>query len=879
MQNQKLKSFDAGGKKYYYYPISSAGNEEKIKKLPRSLRIILESMIRNLDNKSITDDDINAILNWNPGNVKDEEIRFKVSRVVMQDFTGVPAVVDLASMRDTVKKLGRDPELINPDVPVDLVIDHSIQVDYYGESFAIERNEDLEFSRNSERYKFLKWAQSAFKNFRVIPPGTGIIHQVNLEYLASVVHENEKDGKNYAFFDTLVGTDSHTVMINGIGVLGWGVGGIEAEAALLGQPITISLPEVIGVRLHGEMKPGVTATDLVLTITELLRKRKVVDKFIEFFGPAVKSLSVPERATISNMCPEYGATLAIFPIDEQTLEYLRMTGRTEDHIAMIKKYLELQNLFGDEQEIEYSEVIDFDLSSVNISVSGPKLPQQRTDIDHIEDSFLDYISQETGNRQVSLKSVPVTIKGNRETLHDGDIVIAALTSCTNTSNPYVMIASGLVAKKAYELGLKVNPKVKTSLAPGSRVVTDYLHESGLLSYLEKLGFYLVGYGCTTCIGNSGPIDPELDEAIIKNNISTVSVLSGNRNFEARIHRDVKANYLMSPPLVVALAIAGNITMNLEKDPIGNGKNGPVYLKDIWPSNNEISEYTNKYVNRAIFEKRYGKIENKRWDALQYPKTPVYEWEDDSTYIRNPPFFDNFKLEELASDFKIKGAFPLLLLGDAVTTDHISPAGSIPKDSPAGKYLMDHGVKPEDFNSYGSRRGNHEVMMRGTFANVRIRNLMVSREGGYTIYVPDGKETSVYEAAMKYRNSNVPLVVLAGREYGTGSSRDWAAKGTYLLGIRAVVAKSFERIHRSNLIGMGVIPMEYENINPQDIDFHKKIDITFSSISPGSKAVMNYTDRNGETHSTDLRIRIDTIAEEEYIRNGGILQFALRKLMA
>ncbi len=879
MQNQKLKSFDAGGKKYYYYPISIAGNEEKIKRLPRSLRIILESMIRNLDNKSITDEDINAILNWNPGDVKDEEIRFKVSRVVMQDFTGVPAVVDLASMRDTVKKLGGDPELINPDVPVDLVIDHSIQVDYYGESFAIEKNEDLEFSRNSERYKFLKWAQSAFKNFRVIPPGTGIIHQVNLEYLASVVHENEKDGKNYAFFDTLVGTDSHTVMINGIGVLGWGVGGIEAEAALLGQPITISLPEVIGVRLHGEMKPGVTATDLVLTITELLRKRKVVDKFIEFFGPAVKSLSVPERATISNMCPEYGATLALFPIDEQTLEYLRMTGRTEDHIAMIKKYLELQDLFGDEQDIEYSDVIDFDLSSVNISVSGPKLPQQRTDIDHIEDSFLDYISQETGNRQVSLKSVPVTIKGNRETLHDGDIVIAALTSCTNTSNPYVMIASGLVAKKAYELGLKVNPKVKTSLAPGSRVVTDYLHESGLLSYLEKLGFYLVGYGCTTCIGNSGPLDPELDEAIIKNNISTVSVLSGNRNFEARIHRDVKANYLMSPPMVVALAIAGNITINLEKDPIGNGKNGPVYLKDIWPSRNEISEYTNKYVKKEMFEKRYGKIENKRWDALQYPKTPVYEWEDDSTYIRNPPFFDNFKLEELASDFKIKGAFPLLLLGDAVTTDHISPAGSIPKDSPAGKYLMDHGVKPEDFNSYGSRRGNHEVMMRGTFANVRIRNLMVSREGGYTIYVPDGKETSVYEAAMKYRNSNVPLVVLAGREYGTGSSRDWAAKGTYLLGIRAVVAKSFERIHRSNLIGMGVIPMEYENINPQDIDFHKKIDITFSSVSPGSKAIMNYTDRNGETHSTELRIRIDTIAEEEYIRNGGILQFALRKLMA
>ncbi|MGC8608619.1 MAG: aconitate hydratase AcnA [Thermoplasmata archaeon] len=878
MEYQKLESFEAGGKKYYYYPIAGAGNKERILRLPRSLRIILESVVRNVDNKSITEDDVNAILNWNPKDVKDEEIRFKVSRVVMQDFTGVPAVVDLASMRDTVKKLGRDPELINPDVPVDLVIDHSVQVDYYGESFAIEKNEDLEFSRNSERYKFLKWAQSAFKNLRVVPPGTGIIHQVNLEYLASVVQENQKDGKNYAFFDTLVGTDSHTTMINGIGVLGWGVGGIEAEASLLGQPITISLPEVVGVRLHGQMKPGVTATDLVLTVTELLRKKKVVGKFIEFFGPAIKYLSVPERATISNMCPEYGATLALFPIDDQTLDYLRITGRDEKHIEMVKKYLELQNLFGDDQDIEYSDVIDFDLSTVNISASGPKLPQQRTDIGHIEDSFINFMENQSGNQQVTLKSVPVTVNGTKTTLNDGDIVIAALTSCTNTSNPYVMIASGLVAKKAYDLGLKVNPKVKTSLAPGSRVVTDYLKESGLLSYLEKLGFYLVGYGCTTCIGNSGPLDPDIDEAIIKNDLNTVSVLSGNRNFEARIHKDVRANYLMSPPLVVAFALAGNITVNLEKDPIGEGKNGPVYLKDIWPSNEEIVEYTNKYVRKEMFERRYGNIENKRWEALTFPRSPIYGWEEDSTYIRNPPFFENFKIEELESDFNIKQSFPLLLLGDAVTTDHISPAGSIPKDSPAGKYLIDHGVKPEDFNSYGSRRGNHEVMMRGTFANVRIRNLMVNREGGYTIYVPENKETSVYEAAMKYRDDRTPLVVIAGKEYGTGSSRDWAAKGTYLLGVKAVVAKSFERIHRSNLIGMGVIPMEYEQLNPQDVDFHKRISISIPSISPGSTAVMAYTDKNGENHSINLKVRIDTIAEEEYIKNGGILQFALRKLM-
>ncbi|BAB59331.1 aconitate hydratase [Thermoplasma volcanium GSS1] len=875
----KEETFEVDGRKYYYYPLNKILDGKRLEKLPRSLRILLESMVRNLDGRSITQDDIDAIVNWNPSNVPDKEIRFKVSRVVMQDFTGVPAVVDLASMRDTVKKLGKDPELINPQVRVDLVIDHSVQVDYYGESFAIEKNEELEFNRNLERYKFLKWAQKSFKNFRVIPPGTGIIHQVNLEYLAEVIFDYEEKGKRYAYFDTLVGTDSHTTMINGIGVLGWGVGGIEAEAALLGQPITISLPEVIGVRLHGELNPGVTATDLVLTITELLRKVNVVDKFVEFFGPSVKYLSVPERATVSNMCPEYGATLALFPIDDQTLDYLRTTGRSDHKIKLIKKYLELQGMFGESEGVEYTKVIDLDLSTVKPSVAGPKLPQQRLDLDQVPSSFLSSVESNSDSHLVSLRKVPLKLKGQDVELSDGDIVIAAITSCTNTSNPYVMLAAGLVAKKAVELGLKVNPKVKTSLAPGSRVVTDYLTESGLIDYLDKLGFYLVGYGCTTCIGNSGPLDKDVDEAIIKNNLNVVSVLSGNRNFEARIHKDVKANYLMSPPLVVAYAIAGNITINLDKDPLGEVNGKKIYLKDIWPSNNEIKDAVNKYVKKEMYEKRYGNITNKRWESIDVPESPVYNWDESSTYIRNPPFFENFKLNELISTFSVKGAYPLLILGDSVTTDHISPAGSIPKDSPAGKYLIEHGVKPEDFNSYGSRRGNHEVMMRGTFANVRIRNLMVNKEGGYTIFIPDNKEMSVYDAAMKYRSMGIPLVVVAGREYGTGSSRDWAAKGTYLLGVRAVLAKSYERIHRSNLVGMGVIPIEYESLNPQDIDFTKKIDIDIDGIDPGSKARMTYTDKNGESHTVPVTLRVDTPAEADYIRNGGILQYSLRKILS
>ncbi|MCY0851529.1 MAG: aconitate hydratase AcnA [Thermoplasma acidophilum] len=874
----KTDSFEVNGKKVYYYPLRKIFGE-KVNSLPRSLRIILESMVRNLDGRSISESDINAILNWNAENVADTEIRFKVSRVVMQDFTGVPAVVDLASMRDTVKNLGKDPELINPQVRVDLVIDHSVQVDYYGETFALEKNEELEFDRNMERYRFLKWAQKAFKNFKVIPPGTGIIHQVNLEYLAEVVFEGNKDGKDYAYFDSLVGTDSHTTMINGIGVLGWGVGGIEAEAALLGQPITISLPEVIGVRIKGKMQPGVTATDVVLTVTEMLRKVNVVDKFVEFFGPSVKYLSVPERATISNMCPEYGATCALFPIDEQTLQYLETTGRPKHHIDLIRKYLEAQGLFGEGADPKYTRVIELDLSTVKPSVAGPKLPQQRLDLDQVPASFLSTLEQNGSNRLVTLRKVPLKMKGQDLELSDGDIVIAAITSCTNTSNPYVMIAAGLLAKKAVEAGLKVNPKVKTSLAPGSRVVTDYLTESGLLSYLEKLGFYIVGYGCTTCIGNSGPLDQDLDNAIVNNNLSVVSVLSGNRNFEARIHKDVKANYLMSPPLVVAYALAGNITVNLNKDPIATVGGKKVYLKDIWPTNDEINEAVNKYVRKDMFEKRYGNITNERWEKIEAPSSPTYAWDPKSTYIRNPPFFENFRLDQEFTDFRIKGAYPLLVLGDSITTDHISPAGSIAKDSPAAKYLIENGVKPEDFNSYGSRRGNHEVMMRGTFANVRIKNLMVKREGGYTIFVPENKEMSVYDAAMKYKKMGIPVVVIAGKEYGTGSSRDWAAKGTYLLGVKAVIAKSYERIHRSNLIGMGVIPIEYDGFNPQDIDYTKTIDVDIESIDPGSKAKMTYTDKNGEKHTIDVRLRVDTPAESDYIRSGGILQYSLKKILA
>ena len=889
---QVLRKFKVRGKDFSYYSLKEIDRDGKISKLPVSIRIILESLIRNFDGKTVREEDIENLINWNPKKPSDSEIPFTVSRVLMQDFTGVPAVVDLAAMRNKVKEMNKDPEVINPLVPVDLVIDHSVQVDFFGTEESFQENQDREFERNSERYRFLKWAQKAFKNMRIVPPSVGIVHQVNLEYLGQVVMTKQDGGENLAYPDSLVGTDSHTTMINGLGIVGWGVGGIEAEAAMLGQPVTFKTPEVVGVNLTGKLKPGVTATDLVLTLTELLRKHNVVGKFVEFLGNGIGSLALPDRATLSNMCPEYGATMALFPVDGETLNYLRITGRSEEQIDLVEKYLKEQGLFGTEAASSFSEVIDLNLDDVKPSVSGPKLPQQRVDLENIGNSFMKFMEEsgqqtETGNRQkqILLKSAEITLNGKSETLMDGDVVIAAITSCTNTSNPRVMVGAGLLAKKAVELGLKVNPKVKTSLAPGSRVVTEYLNRSGLQSYLDELGFYLVGYGCTTCIGNSGPLDENIEKAIIDNKLNTAAVLSGNRNFEARIHRNVRANYLMSPPLVVAFALAGKITTDLHNEPLGVSKTGKkVYLKDVWPSEDEISAVINSSLDRNMFVEKYSNLDvyNKKWESLEAPMGEIYDWDPKSTYIRRVPFFDAFNPNQLLEVKQIKDARPLLVMGDSVTTDHISPAGAIGKDSPAGKYLIENGIEPKDFNSYGSRRGNHEVMMRGTFANNRIRNLMVEREGGFTKHYPDGKETTVYEAAVQYMKNNVPLVVFAGVEYGTGSSRDWAAKGPLLLGIKAAVAKSYERIHRSNLIGMGVLPLQFNegDVKSLKIDFTQPVTINIDgSLKPMGKAEMEFTDRTGKKSKTGLTVRLDTPVEVEYFQSGGILNFVLKRFVS
>ena len=890
-----VDKFSSGGKDVHYYSLRKLESSTGIRigELPISIRVILESLLRNVDGKSVHMKDVENLARWDPKNPSDNEIPFKVSRVVMQDLTGVPAVVDLAAMRDAAVSLGKKPEIIQPQVPVDLVIDHSIQVDFYGTDQAIEKNVEIEFERNQERYRFLKWAQNSFENLRIVPPSTGIVHQVNLEYLAKVVMTKNTQGKTFAFPDSLVGTDSHTTMIGGIGVVGWGVGGIEAEAAMLDQPVTFKTPEVVGVRLKGKLKSGVTATDLVLTVTELLRRNKVVEKFVEFFGDGVPSLSIPDRATLSNMCPEYGATLALFPVDDTTIKYLEMTGREREHTEMIKKYLQEQGLFGSQDNVKYSKVIDLDLSSIKPSVSGPKLPQQRTDLGKIGDNFLNFM-EEAGNspgssgsrqKQVVLKAATVSLNGKEATLNDGDIVIAAITSCTNTSNPNVIMAAGLLAKKAVERGLTVSPKVKTSLAPGSRVVTEYLAKSGLQKYLDKLGFNLVGYGCTTCIGNSGPLDPGIEKAIVEGGLSTVAVLSGNRNFEARIHRNVRANYLMSPPLVVAFALAGKVTVDLEHEPLGiNGKGEKVYLKDIWPSDMEVQDYIQKYLSEEMFREKYSDVNsnNRKWSELKAPGGMVYHWDEASTYIRKPPFFDGFKPGVDVRYENLKNAYALLVLGDAITTDHISPAGGIGKDTPAAKYLMDHGIKPADFNSYGARRGNHEVMMRGTFANNRIKNKMSQREGGFTTHYPDRKEMSVYDAAIKYMSEDTPLIVIAGDLYGSGSSRDWAAKGTFLLGIKAVVAVGYERIHRSNLVGMGVVPLQFmegENCEKLDIDYSKPLELRYpEGIGPGKFAVLSFS-KNGkeELSSAKLKIRVDTPVELEYMKAGGILQFVMDRL--
>ena len=779
--------------------------------LPFSLRILLENLLRTEDGRSVTKEDIRALAAWNSKSKPDKEIAFTPSRVLMQDFTGVPAVVDLAAMRDAMKTLSGDPALINPLQPAELVIDHSVQVDEFGTPQAFQLNAELEFLRNKERYGFLRWGQTAFRNLAIVPPDTGIVHQVNLEFLARVVYVQESDGKRVAYPDTLVGTDSHTTMINGLGVLGWGVGGIEAEAAMLGQAVSMLIPQVVGVKLTGKLREGATATDLVLTVTEMLRKHGVVGKFVEYFGPGLQELPLADRATIANMSPEYGATCGIFPVDKETLTYLRLTGRSDEQIALVEAYCREQGLFHDEKtsEAQYSELLVLDLATVESSLAGPKRPQDRVPLPKARESFEQALPSLIKPGKGGAK--PSGSANGNGHLHHGSVVIAAITSCTNTSNPSVMVAAGLLAKKAVERGLQVPSWVKTSLAPGSKVVRDYLERAGLTPYLEKLKFHIVGYGCTTCIGNSGPLAEEISKAIDEQNLVVASVLSGNRNFEGRINPDVRANYLMSPPLVVAFALAGRIDLDLRKDAIANDKDGkPVYLADLWPSRSEVDDAVKKSISADMFRRSYGEVYrgDERWRGLPVPKGETYAWDKDSTYIRRAPYFDGMTLKPAAVG-DIKNARVLAVLGDSVTTDHISPAGSIKRDSPAGKYLIEHGVKPGDFNSYGSRRGNHEVMVRGTFANVRLRNKMVPNlEGGFTRHLPDGAEMSIFEASEKYIAERVPLVILAGKEYGSGSSRDWAAKGPLLLGVRAVIAESYERIHRSNLVGMGILALQF-----------------------------------------------------------------------
>ncbi|EQB65049.1 MAG: hypothetical protein AMDU2_EPLC00013G0041 [Thermoplasmatales archaeon E-plasma] len=889
-----IKELEANGKKFKYFSLPDLQSKDhNISRLPFSLRIVLESVIRNSTKGLASEKDIENILEWNAKEPADTEIPFTVSRVLMQDFTGIPAIVDLASMRDTVVRLGKDPNLIEPEVPVDLVIDHSVQVNYFGDEKSFQKNVEEEFRKNGERYQFLKWAQGSMKNLRIVPPSTGIVHQVNLEYLAKLVYTKKEGNEEFAYFDSLVGTDSHTTMVNGLGVTGWGVGGIEAEAAMLGQPVTFQTPGVVGVNIHGSLRSGITATDLVLTVTEILRKANVVGKFVEFFGNGIKNLSLPDRATVSNMCPEYGATMALFPIDDETLSYLRITGRSKDQIVLVKKYFEAQGLFGYTGGAEYSEIIDIDLESIVPVIAGPKLPQQKVQLKDAGRSFLKFMEESGSSQsgkgqtvQVSLKTEKIRISGREETLSEGDVVIAAITSCTNTSNPRVMVGAGLLAKKAVEKGLTVSPKVKTSLAPGSRVVTSYLEQSGLQKYLDELGFYLVGYGCTTCIGNSGPLPEVIEKAIDSENLSTVAVLSGNRNFEARIHKSVKANYLMSPPLVVAFALAGKIIIDMEKEPIGTSKDGkPVYLRDIWPSENEITDIINKKITESMYESNYNNLGNfsEMWNKLKAPSGDIYKWDEKSTYIRNPPFFQNFAREEKTVSGQFSNLSVLAVLGDSVTTDHISPAGNISKDSPAGKYLIAHGVTYEDFNSFGSRRGNHEVMMRGTFGNNRIQNLLVDKQGPYTKLFPSGEVTWLFDASEQYSQRNLGSIVFAGKEYGTGSSRDWAAKGPYLLGVKAVVAESYERIHRSNLVGMGVLPLQFlkgRNFKSLNIDPSKPVNIIVDNIAkPSSKVKLTFTDKNGKESSEELISRLDTEIECKYFGNGGILQFVMRRLIS
>ena len=890
-----LQTFESNGQRIHYYslPALEAQGIGKVSNLPVSIRILLESLLRNYDNQQITEQDIVDLANWDPKQPKSVEIPFKPARVLAQDFTGVPLLVDLAAMRSAVEELGGDPQIIEPLVPVDLVIDHSVQVDAYGTANALQINTQREFERNKERYEFLKWGQQAFDKFRVIPPSIGIVHQVNLEYLAKLVVPDTVNGETIAYPDTLVGTDSHTTMINGLGIVGWGVGGIEAEAAMLGQPVYILTPEVLGVHMKGTLKEGVTATDLVLTVVQRLRETNVVGKFVEFFGEGVEALSTPDRATISNMCPEYGATVGFFPSDEESVSYLRATGRDEVDLEMVTAYLKNQNMLGipKADEVEYSEVLMVDLDAIEPSIAGPKRPQDRIELSRVKETFPRLLTAPLTEGGYGLSQTEIDEhRQGAETIGSithGDVAIAAITSCTNTSNPSVMIAAGLVAKKAVEGGIRVPDSVKTSLAPGSRVVTEYLQGTGLLPYLEKLGFNVVGYGCTTCIGNSGPLDEEVQSAIEAGNLVAVSVLSGNRNFEARVHRDVKASFLMSPPLVVAYALAGRIDVDLTNEPLGHNDAGePVYLRDVWPTREEIADLIAQSLDANTFKRLYAEIANQapEWDELNIPTGELYHWSEESTYIQKPPFFEGFSLEP-APITEVQGARVLAILGDSVTTDHISPAGAIGADSPAGRYLIEHGVERRDFNTYGARRGNDRIMSRGTFANNRIKNAMLSGvEGGYTVTYPSGEQTTMYDAGQYYVEQNTPLIVFTGKEYGAGSSRDWAAKGPKLLGVKAVVAESYERIHRSNLIGMGILPLEFkegESAASLGLTGSEVINITgfADNLQPGQTATMEWTDGSGTTRSTELLIRIDAPIEVEYYQHGGILDYVIRNLMA
>jgi aconitate hydratase len=874
-----LRVNDSGYQIFRLDALHKAGAD--VSRIPYSIKILLENLLRSEDGRTVKASDIEYIAQWDSAKAP-QEVQFRPARILLQDFTGVPCVVDLAAMRDAIKQMGADPELANPLIPADLVIDHSVQVDAYGTPQAFQQNAILEFSRNQERYAFLRWGQTAFSNFRVVPPDTGIVHQVNLEYLASVVFSDNSKGILQAYPDTLMGTDSHTTMINGVGVVGWGVGGIEAEACMLGQPISMLLPAVVGFKLTGKLPEGATATDLVLTITQMLRKKGVVGKFVEFYGPGVSALSVADRATISNMAPEYGATIGFFPIDHKTLEYLRLTNRSAAQVNLVETYSKEQGLFlfEDSPDPVYSDTLSLNLAKVIPSLAGPRRPQDRIELPHVRENFLSSLGG-------SPKSAELPVNGHKEIIHEGAVVIAAITSCTNTSNPSVMVAAGLLAKKAVERGLSSKPWVKTSLAPGSKVVFDYLTDAGLMPYLEQLNFNLVGYGCTTCIGNSGPLPDNVANAVTQEKLNVAAVLSGNRNFEGRVNPLVRSNYLASPPLVVAYALAGSVDIDLTHDPIGTDQDGQqVYLKDIWPTSQEVEEVVSKSARTEFFAKEYAEVftGDAAWNSIKIPTGSIYEWTNDSTYIKQPPYFET--LADPATsirDFTCLRA--LAVLGDSVTTDHISPAGSIAVNSPAGKYLIGLGVKPADFNSYGARRGNHEVMVRGTFGNIRLRNLMVPGvEGSRTRHMPDGEEMFIYDAAMKYKSEGVSLIVIAGKEYGSGSSRDWAAKGTLLLGIKAVIAESFERIHRSNLIGMGVLPLQFlpgESRESLGLSGEELFDVTGipAALASSSRVHVKAIHPSGKQLEFETTVRIDTPQEAEYYRNGGILPYVLRQLVA